>query len=301
MTSSCPPSPSAERQLGVDEAGYGPLLGPLVVCAVAVAADDEAALAALAGCGVADSKAVHRPGDLAPLERVALPALAWLSGFQPDTAADVLALCGESADQRSAPWQQGAEQLRVPLAARALPSWRLPGLSPAGLRARILHPRALNEARAAGRNRAACLLAAVGAVLGELAPDPRRPTRIVIDRLGGRLDYGPWLSGIWPGAAVQLVDAARAARRYRVAASEVLIAVGADRRWPLPALASCIAKYARELHMHLFNRWWCARHRWLAPTAGYGADARRWLYQIGEGQAAAWRDELVRLGPRRGP
>jgi len=37
---------------------------------------------------------VHKPGDLASLERVALPAAAWLSGFQPDTADDLFALLG---------------------------------------------------------------------------------------------------------------------------------------------------------------------------------------------------------------
>lgn len=285
-------------QLGADEAGYGPLLGPLTVAVVAVEAEDAAALAALAGLGVADSKAVHRPGDLAPLERVALPALGWLAGFQPDRAADAFALAGEGENERTAPWMAGAEGLRLPVAARALPDWSVPGCRPLGIAARILHPRHLNAARRAGMNRAACLLDALAGLLARAWPDPARPARIVLDRLGGRTDYAPLLARAWPGAPLALLDPDPRCRRYRIGAIDLAVRVGAERHAPLVALASCIAKYLRELHLLLLNRWWCARHRWLAPTAGYGRDARRWLYQLGEGQVAAWRDELLREGPR---
>ncbi len=36
------------------------------------------------------------------------------------------------------------------------------------------------------------------------------------------------------------------------------------------------AKYLRELHMMLFNRWW-QQHQDLRATAGYYTDARRFL------------------------
>ena len=76
---------------GIDEAGYGPTLGPLAVVATRVHADSVAALRAAfatSGTGLADSKRVHRPGDLAPLERVALGGLAWLTGAPPRNAAE---------------------------------------------------------------------------------------------------------------------------------------------------------------------------------------------------------------------
>ena len=43
------------------------------------------------------------------------------------------------------------------------------------------------------------------------------------------------------------------------------------------ALASCLAKYARELAMGAFNRYFGALQPDLKPTAGYTSDGRRWL------------------------
>ena len=71
---------------GIDEAGYGPPLGPLAIVRVAAHTENFPAFtAALATLGVRDSKAVHKAGNLASLERVALPAVAWFAGFAPDT------------------------------------------------------------------------------------------------------------------------------------------------------------------------------------------------------------------------
>jgi hypothetical protein len=43
------------------------------------------------------------------------------------------------------------------------------------------------------------------------------------------------------------------------------------------ALASCAAKYARELAMRAFNTYFGALQPGLLPTAGYREDGRRWL------------------------
>ena len=43
------------------------------------------------------------------------------------------------------------------------------------------------------------------------------------------------------------------------------------------ALASCLAKYAREVTMGAFNRYFEKRDPELRPTAGYTTDGRRWL------------------------
>lgn len=286
----------ALRRLGIDEAGYGPTLGPLAVVATAADVDDPAACAAeLAALGVADSKRVHKPGDLAALERVALPATAWLSGFQPDTADDLFALLGEAAaDRAGVPWMAGAETLRLPLAAGTVPTWTIAAARPAGLHGRLLHPRQLNAARRQGVNRAAAELAAVRDLLRGAHPDPARPAEAACDRLGGRTRYADLLRETWPGHAPEILIEGSPACRYRSAATTMAFLVGGEAAEPLIALASCIAKYARELHMHLLNRHWCGRHAWLAPTAGYPQDAKRWLHQLGEGTVGAFRDDLIR-------
>lgn len=281
--------------LGLDEAGYGPTLGPLAVAAVAARTSDPAALAAaLAALGVADSKRVHTAGDLAAIERVALPAAGWFAGLAPRTAADLFALLGEPPDERApAPWMAGADALVLPVCADAAP-WVLPMAAPAGLRGRLLHPRHLNAARRSGINRADAELHAVAGLIAGLIPSPDAPAAAACDRLGGRRHYATALARIWPGRDVAVVAEEAAESRYRCGGTTIAFLVGGDGRDALIAAASCIAKYARELHMLLFNRWWCGRHPWLKPTAGYPEDAKRWLHQVGEGQTAAWLDELVR-------
>jgi ribonuclease HII len=279
--------------IGLDEAGYGPVIGPLAVVAAAADTGDPAAFAAeLAALGVADSKRVHASGDLARLERVALPGLAWLTGQQPASAAAVFDLLGGTAAERApVPWQ--AVELPVPVAASGLIAWRIAAGRPAGVAGRLLQPRQLNAARLAGRNRAQAELDAVSELLRALHPDPDRPAEVVADRLGGRTRYAGLLTGIW-GRPVETVDEAAAACRYRVGATAVGFVVGGESASILVALASCIAKYARELHMELLNRWWSGRLPGLAPTAGYPQDARRWLTALPPADLAAWRHELVR-------
>lgn len=283
-------------RIGIDEAGYGPTLGPLAVVAACAEVGDPADFAAeLGALGVADSKQVHKPGDLASLERVALPAAAWLSGFQPDSADDLFALLGESAaDRAAAPWMAGAEALRLPVAASPLPTWSIASGSAIGMHGRLLHPRHLNAARRQGVNRAAAELDVVRTLLAHAHPDPAVPAVVGCDRLGGRKRYGDLLQRAWPGRSVDIVEETSPACRYRCDATTAAFLVGGESAEPLIAAASCIAKYARELHMLLLNRHWSGRFAWLGPTAGYPEDAKRWLHQLGAGTVAAWQDDLVR-------
>ena len=88
---------------------------------------------------------------------------------------------------------------------------------------------------------------------------------------------------------------ARSAYRAIHAHGETSIAflVEGEQASPLVALASCIAKYARELHLLLLNHWWSQVVPGLRPTAGYGSDAHRWLRDLGA-CGTPYRDRLVR-------
>jgi ribonuclease HII len=286
---------------GVDEAGFGPLLGPLAIAAVTAQADAPEALIksfARAPLGVRDSKKVHVSGDLRPLETVALAAVEWLTGFAPASASELFALMGEAPDARAGlPWMAGAEDLALPCAAQQIPTWRIRGVEPLGLQGALVHPRTLNDEALAGTNRAAAELQRVQSLLSRVPPGPRRVTRV--DRLGGRRYYRDALSTIWPDVEVVVEAEIEGHSTYRVlgpgdATHEISFIVGCEEAWPLAAVASCIAKYARELHMRLFNNYWCGRLRWLKPTAGYATDARRWLHQVGTGTLAAYGNDLLR-------
>jgi ribonuclease HII len=51
------------------------------------------------------------------------------------------------------------------------------------------------------------------------------------------------------------------------------------------ALASMFSKYVRELYMEIFNRWWKPHAPHVKRTAGYAADAKRWLKETAEVRA----------------
>lgn len=287
------------RHAGIDEAGYGPTLGPLVVAtAWADAADHDTLVAALRASGVRDSKELHKPGDLAPLETIALAGCRWATGRLPTTAADLFAVLGETAADRDQPWMQGAGTLTLPVAAKAIPVWDTPGVVAGGCAGRIVHPAGYNRFLTTGANKAELELDAVGRLLTTPPAAPARAT--VVDRLGGRKFYRDFLAAVHPGALVLVEDEANAASRYRICTEggehAVAFVVGGESASPLTAVASCLAKYARELHMLLFNRHWCARVPGLKPTAGYPEDAKRWLSAIGPAMVAPLTAVLVR-GP----
>lgn len=124
---------------------------------------------------------------------------------------------------------------------------------------------------------------------------PQHEVRIVADRHGGRLHYAQALSGICPHDPRPLEETERASR-YELGdrARVLLIPEAEDAHLPV-ALASMTAKLVRELSMARFNRYWCSRLPELKPTAGYTADARRWLRDAQPLLDSSTRAMLVRL------
>ena len=278
------------RRIGIDEAGYGPTLGPLAVVGVAVAAGDARALdRALRDLGVRDSKQLHRPGDLAPLERVALPAIAWLTGTWPRTHAALRALV-DDVDDSALPWLAG--DLALPLATASAAPWTIDVALPLALRAHVVQPAAFNRALADG-NKAALELHLVRGLLRALIGDA--DVTATVDRLGGRKFYADALADL---GAVAIEAEGAGVSAYRVArpggALAVRFQVGADDADVLVGLASCIGKYLRELHMLRHNRWASGLLPGLKPTAGYPEDAKRWLAEAASLIAALPRDAVVR-------
>lgn len=300
---------------GIDEAGLGPLLGPLTVgfsafrlvpgeaclwrrLEGAVSADPARDRERLV---VADSKRVFTRNSRGRrrLERAVLGFLAQL-GPAPDSGRALLA--GSGPDRPSGaglltaePWC-GALAPRLPLwsepgrleldRARLARALALAGVEPLAAGVRAVSTGELNRELVRTNNKAVAHWGWVSEVLLHLWERfAGEGLSLVTDRQGGRFRYGALLGALFPGARVvareesprcseYLVVEPRGERRMRLAFAE-----RAEQSSLPVALASCLAKYAREVCMEAFNAHFSALQPGLRPTAGYTSDGRRWMLE----------------------
>jgi len=294
---------------GIDEAGFGPLLGPLVVTGVAFRVPDSQAHRCLwdtlsetctrppdrdhRRLAVADSKQLFRGrADLSALERAALVMLA-VAGQRPKNWRALLEALAPNATVPldRYPWYTG-RNFDLPLSS---------GVGDIGTRANALRRNMAEERvellgvfaepileeqfnQLVGKtgNKAVAMLGTALRVIDHVlrcAPDPR--VRLCVDRLGGRLHYREALQTAFPQFELQILEECSDRSAYRLANSSRVcriefVAGGEDRHFAI-ALASVFSKYVRELYMHAFNDYWSGQVASLRPTAGYYTDAKRWL------------------------
>ncbi|MEL7474599.1 MAG: hypothetical protein AAGK04_14880, partial [Planctomycetota bacterium] len=320
--------------VGIDEAGYGPMLGPLCVGLAGVVIDTfdpaggapdlwerlrdavcKAPRDKARRIAINDSKALKLSNQgkrhpLTHLERGVLSAL----GGSISTDAELFDALG--AKPGEGPWYGGPE-LVLPLASTSdaigLDANRLShasanaGIRFVDLRCHITSERAFNAmVRETGTKAATTASAFMAALKRVAASDEARgviesggAVRVVCDRLGGRLSYIPLLERAGT-LGVRSIEESPRACVYDLSLSgtemRVVFMPEADAGHLPVALASMIAKLVRELMMLRFNRYWSARMPELKPTAGYTTDARRWLADAGEILTDAERKALVRAG-----
>ncbi|GJM21114.1 MAG: hypothetical protein DHS20C15_10290 [Planctomycetota bacterium] len=312
---------------GLDEAGYGPLLGPLVVAAAAYRLNDgvdESALNDLVrdtavlehGLPTADSKALyHSGGSIARIELSTLGHLHLLHGSAPDTLGGLLEHsvdpCLEEFD--ALPWYHEA------LAARPLPSvttqqliaeraaWHAENLAQRGAQiadlvlAPVPVPR-FNAITTPAGSKAHTLFETTARLIRHLVDThPDEELVIHVDRQGGRIHYGEPLSRAFPMAPLTTLHERTQESAYRLAwpgraPVHIDFRVKADDERAPVALASVAAKTLRELCMGVLNTWFTKQIPGLAPSAGYGRDAQRFLLAVDRSvlESGATRDDFVR-------
>ncbi len=299
---------------GIDEAGYGPTLGPLVISLASIEA--PAALSAADGTDavrhclrsavcrrpgrfrhripIDDSKRLYTPGQgIARLEESVLGCLAAIDGRVPATFDELLRRLGIEAPDRFDvwPWYR-SRSLALPRAGELTTIQRYASalrstLEHEGTRLR-LHTNPVDETRfnaGVGEhgNKANALVAELLRLLR--AVSPRGMVHDVrVDRLGGRVYYADLLREAYVDCEVRAVRESSKRSEYRVASlfrtMRFDFRQNGDRHEMLVALASMVSKYVRELFMEVFNTFWREHVDDVRPTAGYPVDAQRFLASI---------------------
>ena len=315
-------------QIGIDEAGYGPNLGPFVMTLVACRLPEDVHEAdlwdLLASCVrragepadhrvvVADSKLVYSTSSgWDALEKTALSA--HTGGFFDHAGSLETLLRNLAAEEisvlREEAWFVGDTMLPTEVTsdelAASIDHWRRVSES-AGVKwgfcqsALVAAPR-FNDMIDKWDSKSAVLSVALTQLLQRCVGGTNaEPMYFVVDKHGGRNAYSALLQHAFADGFVFAQEEGRARSVYRVEgldrAVRVTVMPKADVLHFTVALASMISKYVRELLMREFNRFWGTHVPGLKPTAGYPLDAGRYfeairpaMAKLGIAERAVWR------------
>jgi ribonuclease HII len=315
--------------VGIDEAGYGPVLGPLVVSASAFEVPVECEGVSLwsvlsqsvtekasvkdARVRILDSKKLHKPQDgLSRIERTALAAAhAWL--ILPARLKTLLAsLAPECVEMLQAyPWYAKTDPA-LPLSAddggvRIAGNLMRRDMEACGIRLTSLMCEVLPEGhynRMVDRiqNKAVVLMGLTLRLMQRIADaNPGRQIRFLIDKQGGRNRYVQTLMKGFEDRKLKVLEESLESSSYELVRGDsswrVSFSKGGEGVHLPTALASIMSKYVREALMHCFNEYWTKHLPSLRPTAGYYEDGLRFLADIRPllGKLGVREEQLVRV------
>lgn len=297
--------------VGIDEAGFGPILGPLVVSSSVFSLPRELLEAnlwriltrstadkrkALAGrLLIADSKkAYSRALGIKHLQRTTLACLRCL-GSQPATLTELMALLSPDCLERLSDyaWYGQAASYRLSADADdvAIASFVLADdMASNGIELLELHSRCLdvayyNKMMASVKNKARVLFTAtsqlIKAAFDNFAGDD---LQIIVDKQGGRIRYRRNLQQMFEDMELKIIRESPTVSSYELRADgkgmRLHFVAGADGRFFPVSLASMVSKYLRQLLVDNMNRYFAGFHPDLRPTAGYWKDGLRFIKDL---------------------
>ncbi|UCG48827.1 MAG: hypothetical protein JSU94_03415 [Phycisphaerales bacterium] len=294
--------------VGIDEAGFGPILGPLVVSSTTFSLSRQLLNADLwqilkrsvgprrkhlAGrLLVTDSKKAYSKSlGIGHLQRTVLAFLRCIER-NPATLGEVVAMLSPDLLERLAEYPWYADACGFPLSAdeadEKIASQVLAddlasnGIELLDLKSRCLDVACYNRMVEGVRNKANVLFTATAGLINEAFDAADSDTlHVVADRQGGRVRYRKVLRVMFPDTELTILRENPTGSSYELRAGRRVMrlhfVVGADRRFLPVSLASMLSKYLRELLVGSLNRYFAGFGVDIRPTAGYWKDGLRFL------------------------
>jgi ribonuclease HII len=296
---------------GIDEAGYGPILGPLVISSSIFSIPDDLVGADLwhvlrrsvvdkrkqrAGrLLVSDSKKAYSKAlGISHLQRTVLAFLRCIDE-QPARLGELMMIVCPDLTERLAcyPWYSEAANYRITadekditLASHVLRNDLVSGgIEFLSLRSCCLDVAYYNRMVAAVKNKAEVLFSATAQLIKYAYDDfGADELQVVVDRQGGRVRYRRSLQRMFPDMELRILCESANTSSYelkeRARKMRLHFVVGADERFLPVSLASMVSKYLRELLVANINRYFKGFHAGLRPTAGYWKDGVRFIEDL---------------------
>ncbi len=298
---------------GIDEAGYGPLLGPLVVSSAVVSIPEDLlktdlwhALSGAVARGkkhlagrllITDSKKAYtRASGPVHLRKTVLASLGCISDQIPETAGQLVAALSPDCSDRLVGYPWYADLAQQPLGGNgddvALASAVLQKTMDANdvrllnISARCLDVGYFNQMVSAVKNKAGVLFTELcGLIEQAFQYSPSGGMlQVIVDRQGGRINYRQELCRMFPDMQLKILRQDCMTSSYEMhgggRAMRIHFTVKADDRFLPVALASMTSKYLREVLIEGLNRYFLRHYGRLKPTAGYWQDGNRFIKDL---------------------
>ncbi|MCK6466798.1 MAG: hypothetical protein L6Q53_01210 [Candidatus Brocadia sinica] len=296
---------------GIDEAGYGPTLGPMVSTVVAFDVPDEMADCSLwellkeavsnerrarkRRLAVLDSKKLYNAHNgLKPLEDAVLSFL-WSKGLKIASFFQLLGSlsCYNTNAIARYPWYKDKDyplplttsiSVIVNYADLLQYVFRKHNVRFSYARSCVVTVQEFNEQVRSFGNKSVVLFNNCAALISSLWNLCDGNIRLIVDKQGGRNTYTSLLKAQLPMADLEVLNESARVSTYEVVDTGKRMKISFVEKGEdicmAAALASIFSKYVRELFMRLENQYWIQLLPGLKPTAGYYSDAQRFLSQI---------------------